>query len=65
VQAIQYFTDGCRDGIMLKHKLMLSEPSTMAELMATYEKYATADVGMLKPIRVGAAGQLIPESDKR
>jgi hypothetical protein len=56
VQAIQYFTHGCRDGTLLKHKLMRSEPTTMAELMATAEKYATADARMLKPIRVDAAG---------
>jgi hypothetical protein len=37
----------------------------MAELMATAEKYATADARMLKPIRVDTASQLIPESDKR
>jgi hypothetical protein len=65
VQAIQYFTDGCRDGIMLKHKLMRSKPSTMVELMATAEKYSTVDARMLKPIWVDAVGQLIPNSDKR
>ena len=35
VQAIQYFISGCRDGTLLKHKLLRSEPATMATLMMT------------------------------
>lgn len=41
VQAIRYFIDGCRDGTLLKHKLMCSEPTSLAVLMAKAEKYAT------------------------
>jgi hypothetical protein len=37
----------------------------MAGLLATAEKYAIANDGMLKPIRVDAAGLLITESSKR
>ncbi|KAI4984012.1 hypothetical protein ZWY2020_040865 [Hordeum vulgare] len=43
VQSIQYFIDGCRDSSLLKHKLMCSEPTSLAVLMAKAEKYATAD----------------------
>ncbi|KAE8807405.1 Endoglucanase 3 [Hordeum vulgare] len=41
--AIQYFIDGCRDGTLLKHKLMCSEPTSLAVLMAKADKYATSD----------------------
>ena len=33
IQAIQYFTDGCLDGSMLKHKLLRKEVQTLVELM--------------------------------
>ena len=38
VQAIQYFVSGCRDDTLLKHKLLRSEPATMAALMVTADK---------------------------
>ena len=46
---------------MLKHKLMRTEPATMAELMAIADKYATADSAMQKPIRLDAAGKQIED----
>ncbi|KAI4987835.1 hypothetical protein ZWY2020_028593 [Hordeum vulgare] len=46
VHAIQYFIDGCRDDTLLKHKLMCSEPTSLAVLMAKVDKYATADSAM-------------------
>ena len=46
VQAIQYFIEGCRDGTHLKHKLLCSEPATLADLMAKADKYAMADSAM-------------------
>ena len=46
---------------MLKHKLMRTEPATMAELMAIADKYATADSAMRKPIRLDAAGEQIAD----
>ncbi|KAE8794019.1 Endoglucanase 3 [Hordeum vulgare] len=46
VHAIQYFIDGCRDGTLLKHKLMCSEPTSLAVLMAKADKYAMADSAM-------------------
>jgi hypothetical protein len=61
VQAIQHFTEGCRDGTMLKHKLMRTEPATMAELMAIADKYATADSVMWVPIRLDAVGKAIQD----
>jgi hypothetical protein len=42
-QAIGYFTDGCREGSLMKHKLNRGEPKTMAEFMAIAGKYALAD----------------------
>jgi hypothetical protein len=42
-QAIGYFTDGCREGTLLKHKLPRTEPKTMADFMAIADKYASAD----------------------
>jgi hypothetical protein len=65
VQAILYFSDGCRDGTLLKHKLMRSEPGTMAELMAIADKYATADDAMQKSIRLDVAGKVITEPASR
>ncbi|KAE8782887.1 Endoglucanase 3 [Hordeum vulgare] len=37
VQAIKYFIDGCRDGTLLKHKLMRRERSILAQLMAVVD----------------------------
>jgi hypothetical protein len=42
-QAVGYFTDGCREGTLLKHKLHRTEPKTMADFMAIADKYALAD----------------------
>jgi hypothetical protein len=42
-QAIGYFTDGCREGSLMKLKLNRAEPKTMAEFMAIAGKYSSAD----------------------
>jgi hypothetical protein len=42
-QAIGYFTDGCTEGTLLKHKLHRAEPKTMANFMVIAYKYASAD----------------------
>jgi hypothetical protein len=42
-QAIGCFTDGCREGTLLKHKLHRTKPKTMANFMAIANKYASAD----------------------
>jgi hypothetical protein len=63
-QAILYFTDGLQDGL-LKHKLMRSEPTTMIAVLEIAEKYATADAGMQRALRVDAAGQLVTEQAPR
>jgi hypothetical protein len=42
-QAIDYFTDGCREGTLMKHKLHRAEPRTMAEFMAIADKYTSTD----------------------
>jgi hypothetical protein len=60
-QAIGYFTDGCREGTMLKHKLHRTEPKTMADFMAIADKYASADsaarVQYLEPAPAGGQSQ--------
>ncbi|KAE8772514.1 Endoglucanase 3 [Hordeum vulgare] len=58
VQAIQYFIDGCRDGTLLKHKLMCSEPTSLAVLMAKADKYATTDSVMR--VKVTASDKAVP-----
>ncbi|KAE8781557.1 Endoglucanase 3 [Hordeum vulgare] len=58
VQAIQYFIDGCRDGTLLKHKLMCSEPTSLAVLMAKADKYATADSAMR--VKVTTSDKTVP-----
>jgi hypothetical protein len=42
-QAIGYFTDGCREGALLKHKLHRAKLKSMADFMAIVDKYASAD----------------------
>jgi hypothetical protein len=42
-QAIGYFTDGCREGSLMKHKLNRAKPNTMVEFMTIADKYASAD----------------------
>ena len=51
-QAIEFFTNGCRDNTLLKHKLLRVNPQTMTELMSIADAYATADSAMIKSIRV-------------
>jgi hypothetical protein len=60
-QAIGYFTDGCREGILLKHKLHRTEPKTMANFMVIADKYASADftarVLYIEPVPAGGQSQ--------
>nr|XP_020183930.1 uncharacterized protein LOC109769600 [Aegilops tauschii subsp. strangulata] len=60
VQAIQYFINGCRDGTLLKHKLLRSEPATMAALMVTVDKHANADSTMKIQVALDEAGKAKP-----
>src|SRR5215216_3867008 len=57
VQAIQYFINGCRDGTLIKHKLPRSEPSSLAALMETADKYANADSAMKIQVALDEAGK--------
>jgi hypothetical protein len=63
-QAIGYFTDGCREGTLLKHKLHRAEQKTIANFMAIADKYASANsaarVQYTEP--APAAGQSHPAS---
>jgi hypothetical protein len=63
-QAIGYFTDGCREGILMKHKHHRAKPRTMAEFMAIADKYASADstTRVQYTELVPAAGQYQPAS---
>ncbi|KAE8792638.1 hypothetical protein D1007_32818 [Hordeum vulgare] len=54
----EYFIDGYRDGTLLKHKLMCSEPTSLAVLMAKADKYATADIAMR--VKVIASDKAVP-----
>nr|XP_020182585.1 uncharacterized protein LOC109768252 [Aegilops tauschii subsp. strangulata] len=60
VQAIQYFVNGCWDGTLLKHKLLCSEPATMAALMVTADKYANTDSAMKIKVALDEAGKAKP-----
>ena len=55
IQAIQYFTDGCLDNSILKHKLLRKEVQTLAELMKIANAFAISDTAM-RPIRLSANG---------
>ncbi|KAE8802892.1 hypothetical protein D1007_21326 [Hordeum vulgare] len=48
----------CCDGTLLKHKLVCSETTSLAVLMAKADKYATADSAMR--IKVTAADKVVP-----
>jgi hypothetical protein len=60
-QAIGYFTDGCRKGTLLKHKLHRTKPKTMADFMTIADKYASADstarVQYVEPAPAGGQSQ--------
>jgi hypothetical protein len=59
VQAIEYFTVGCREGTLLKYKLLCDEPTTLDELLVVADKYATTDSSMKAEIRVDASSKVI------
>jgi hypothetical protein len=63
-QAIGYFTDGCREGTLMKHKLHRAEPKTTAEFMAIADKCVSADpAARVQYVEsVPAAGQSQPAS---
>ena len=64
VQAIEYFTAGCREGTLLKHKLLCDEPKTLDELLITADKYATANSSMKAEIQVSATGKVAPQAPR-
>src|SRR3954468_10303658 len=55
IQVIQYFTDGCLDGSMLKHKLPRKEITSLAELMKIANSFVVSD-SIMRPIWLGAGG---------
>ena len=62
VQAIEYFTAGCREGTLLKHKLLCDEPETLDELLIIAYKYATTDSSMKTEIQVSTTGKVAPQA---
>ena len=64
VQAIEYFTAGCREGTLLNHKLLCDEPETLDELLIIADKYATADCSMKTEIQVSATGKVAPQAPR-
>ena len=64
VQAIEYFTAGCREGTLLKHKLLCDEPETLDELLITADKYATADSSMKAEIQISTTGKVAPQAPR-
>ena len=66
IQAIQYFTDGCLDDSMLKHKLLRKDFTSLAELMKVVNSFAVSDSAM-HPIHLGVGGVIqspgAPQSD--
>src|ERR1041385_7350355 len=56
IQAIQYFTDGCLAGSMLKHKLLRKDFSSLAELMKVANAFAVSNSAMCEPIQLGVGG---------
>ena len=64
VQAIEYFTAGCREGTLLKHKLLCDDPETLDELLIIADKYATADSSMKTEIQVSATGKVAPQAPR-
>ena len=64
VQAIEYFTAGCREGTLLKHRLLCDEPATLDELLVIADKYATANSSMKTELRVDASGKVIAPAPK-
>ena len=59
VLAIQNFVDGVKDGTMLKHRLLLEEPSTVAEMMAIANKYAMVSASMKVQLRLDDDGRIL------
>ena len=64
VQAIEYFTIGCREGTLLKHQLLCDEPTTLDELLVITDKYATAVSSMKTELRVDASGKVLASAPK-
>ena len=62
VQAIEYFIAGCREGNVLKQRLLCDEPATLDELLIIADKYATADSSMKAQIQVDASGNVAPRA---
>ena len=64
VQAIDYFTAGCREGTLLKHKLLCDEPETLDELLIIADKYATADSSMKMEIQISTTSKVSPQAPR-
>ena len=64
VQAIEYFTAGCRKGTLLKHRLLCDKPTTLDELLVIADKYAMTDSSMKTELRVDASRKVLAPAPK-
>ena len=64
MQSIEYFIVGCREGTLLKHKLLCDEPETLDELLIIADKYATADSSMKEEIQISTTGKVAPQAPR-
>ena len=64
LQAIEYFTAGCREGTLLKHKLLCDKLETLDELLIIADKYAIAGSSMKAEIQVSATGKVAPQAPR-
>src|SRR3954471_13190559 len=62
IQAIQYFTDGCLADIMLKHKFLHKDFTSLAELMKVANSFAVSD-SAIRPIQLGVGGVIQSPGD--
>src|SRR3954470_5709828 len=64
IQAIQYFTDDCLDGSMLKHNLLRKEITYLADLMRIENSFTASDAAM-HPIQLSANGLIQGQSSRQ
>ena len=65
VQAISYFVNGCREGSMLHHKLLRTEPATLGHMLKIADKYVMADSATQIPTRLDVAGKIVTNEPAR
>ena len=64
MQAIEYFTARCREGTLLKHRLLCDEPATLDELLIIADKYAMANSSKKAEIQISTTGKVAPQAPR-